>query len=42
MPLVTKLFKWKHGGDGLAQWLEHWAGDPKVEGSNPTGAQDKF
>ena len=22
-------------GDGLAQWLEHWTGDPKVEGSNP-------
>ena len=21
-------------GDGLAQWLEHWTGDPKVEGSN--------
>ena len=22
-------------GDGLAQWLERWTGDPKVEGSNP-------
>ena len=22
-------------GDGLAQWLEHWTGNPKVEGSNP-------
>ena len=22
-------------GDGLAQWLEHWTGDPKIEGSNP-------
>ena len=22
-------------GDGVAQWLEHWTGDPKVEGSNP-------
>ena len=21
-------------GDGLAQWLEHWTGDPNVEGSN--------
>ena len=21
--------------DGLAQWLAHWTGDPKVEGSNP-------
>ena len=23
------------GSDGLAQWLERWIGDPKVEGSNP-------
>ena len=23
------------GGDRLAQWLERWTGDPKVEGSNP-------
>ena len=22
-------------GGGLAQWLEHWTGDSKVEGSNP-------
>ena len=22
-------------GDGLAQWLERWTGDPKVERSNP-------
>ena len=22
-------------GDGLAQWLERWTRDPKVEGSNP-------
>ena len=22
------------GGDGLAQWLEPWTGDPKVEGLN--------
>ena len=21
--------------DGLAEWLECWTGDPKVEGSNP-------
>ena len=25
----------KTKGDGLAQWLERWTGDPKVEGSNP-------
>ena len=23
------------GCDGLAQWLERWTGDPKVEGSDP-------
>ena len=22
-------------GDGLAQWLERWTEDPKIEGSNP-------
>ena len=26
---------WGGGGDGLAQWLWRWTGDPKVEGSNP-------
>ena len=25
-------------GDGLAQWLERWTGDPKVEGSNPVSS----
>ena len=24
-----------HRGDGLAQWLECWTGDPKAEGLNP-------
>ena len=27
--------------DGLAQWLERWTGDPKVEGSNPVGSTRK-
>ena len=27
-------------GDGLAQWLERWTGDPKVEGSNPVRSQE--
>ena len=29
------------GGDGLAQWLERWTGDPKVEGSNPVRSTRK-
>ena len=28
-------------GDGLAQWLERWPGDPKVEGLNPVGCTRK-
>ena len=28
-------------GDGLAQWLERWTGDPKVEGSNPVRSTRK-
>ena len=28
-------------GDGLAQWLERWTGDPKVEGSNPARSTKK-
>ena len=28
-------------GDGLAQWLERWIGDPKVEGSNPVTSTRK-
>ena len=27
--------------DGLAQWLERWTGDPKVEGSNPVRSTRK-
>ena len=30
---MSKLFETR--SDGLAQWLERWIGDPKVEGSNP-------
>ena len=29
---MTNRFKW---GDGVAQLVERWTGDPKVEGSNP-------
>ena len=29
------------GGDGLAQWLERWTGDPKIEGSNPVRSTKK-
>ena len=38
----NKLYslKW-NGGDGLAQWLERWTGDPKVEGSNPVRSTTK-
>ena len=28
-------------GDGLAQWLQRWTGDPKVEGSNPVTKEHK-
>ena len=28
-------------GDGLAQWLERWTGDPQVEGSNPFRQEHK-
>ena len=28
-------------GDGLAQWLERWTGDRKVEGSNPVISTSK-
>ena len=28
-------------GDGLAQWLESWTGDPKVVGSNPVRSTRK-
>ena len=28
-------------GDGLAQWLERWTRDPKVEGSNPARSARK-
>ena len=28
-------------GDGLAQWLERWTEDPKVEGSNPVRSTRK-
>ena len=28
-------------GDGVAQWLERWTGDPKVEGSNPVKSTRK-
>ena len=28
-------------GDGLAQWLERWTADPKVEGSNPVWSTRK-
>ena len=28
-------------GDGLAQWLEHWTGDLKVERSNPVRSTRK-
>ena len=31
-----------HWGDGLAQWLERWTGDPKVEGSNPARSTTKL
>ena len=27
--------------DGLAQWLERWTRDPKVEGSNPVKSTRK-
>ena len=29
-------------GDGLAQWLERWTGDPKVRGSNPVRSTRKM
>ena len=29
-------------GDGLAQWLECWTGDPKVEGLNPVRSTKKY
>ena len=29
------------GAHGVAQWLERWTGDPKVEGSNPVRSTRK-
>ena len=31
---VTEEGQGRKRGDRLAQWLERWTGDPKVEGSN--------
>ena len=31
LPVITYCDR----GDGLAQWLERWTGDPKLEDSNP-------
>ena len=40
--LVCDRVWWRPVGDGLAQWLEHWTGDPKAEGSNPVRSTTKL
>ena len=38
----TATYIYGREGDGLAQWLERWTGDPKVEVRIPSGAQEKL
>ena len=35
---LNKVAGW---GDGMAQWLERWTGDPKVEDLNPVRSTRK-
>ena len=43
MALVFATCAFRHvWGDGLAQWLERWTGDPKVESSNPVRSTRKM
>ena len=40
--IVCYCIIFKHvGGDGLAQWLERWTEDPKVDGSIPVRSTRK-